>query len=372
MRYTIILLALILAACETSDKATKGITGSLENASGESVQLNQIKNNAAELIETVQTDENGNFAFAQKAGKFDFYTVVVGDQQIVLLTDSTENIKITGNAEDLLGTYNVKGSEHSGILREYYAGSSHYREQLDSIQQAFQAVAQVGTEEQRQELIDGFESVREDYAGYQIKFLEANSHSPACLSILGELNPEEHLDIFKKVQSGITDKFSDHLYYSMLSNQIAEAEKKMASASKLKPGSPAPEIELENPQGKVVPLSSLRGNVVLIDFWASWCKPCRVENPKVVKMYNEYKPQGFEIYGVSLDRDKGKWVEAIKQDGLTWPQVSDLQFWNSAAAQLYNVSSIPHTVLVDREGKIIASGLRGKALEDKVKESLAM
>ena len=190
---------------------------------------------------------------------------------------------------------------------------------------------------------------------------------------LGELKPEENLEIFKKVQKGIADTFSDHLYFSMLSNQIAEAEKRQAAASKLETGNQAPNIELPNPEGKVIPLSSLRGNVVMIDFWASWCKPCRRENPAIVKMYNEYKDQGFEIYGVSLDRDKEKWIRAIEQDNLTWAQVSDLKFWNSAAAaQEYNVSSIPHTVLIDREGKIIANGLRGRALEEKVKESLAM
>lgn len=371
IRYSIILLALIVSACGNQTQQKEGISGTLQNASGKTIELNHISNNSAVLIASTEVDENGNFTFGEKAGKFDFYTLVLGDQQIVLLTDSTEGISISGDADDLLGSYDIKGSEHSEILRDYYAGSSDFRQQLDSIQQAFQAVAQTGTEEERQKLIDSFEDIREDYAEYQIAFIKENSHSPACISILGELNPEENLEVFKAVQSGITEIFSDHLYYSMLSNQIAEAEKKIAAAGKLKPGSTAPEIELENPDGKVIPLSSLRGKVVLIDFWASWCKPCRIENPKVVKMYNEYKPQGFEIYGVSLDRDKGKWVDAIKQDGLTWPQVSDLQFWNSAAAQLYNVSSIPHTVLVDREGKIIASGLRGRALEEKVKESLA-
>lgn len=371
IRYSIVLLAVIISACGNQTQQKEGISGTLQNAAGKTISLNHINNNSAEPVGSTLVDESGNFAFEEKAGKFDFYTLVLDDQQIVLLTDSTEGISISGDANDLLSTYDVDGSEHSEILRNYYASSSDFRQQLDSVQQAFQAVAQTGTEDERQEIIDSFEKIRGEYSEYQIAFIKENNHSPACISILGELNPEENLDVFKSVQSGITEIFSDHLYYSMLSNQIAEAEKKIAAAGKLKPGSPAPEIELENPEGKVIPLSSLRGKVVLIDFWASWCKPCRVENPKVVRMYNEYKPQGFEIYGVSLDRDKGKWVDAIKQDGLTWPQVSDLQFWNSAAAQLYNVSSIPHTVLVDREGKIIASGLRGKALEDKVKESLA-
>jgi thiol-disulfide isomerase/thioredoxin len=115
-------------------------------------------------------------------------------------------------------------------------------------------------------------------------------------------------------------------------------------------------------------LSDLRGNYVLIDFWASWCKPCRMENPNVVRMYKKYSKDNFEIYGVSLDRNRAKWLQAIEADNLTWPHVSDLKFWNSAAAQLYNVQSIPFTVLIDPEGKVIDTKLRSRALERKMEE----
>ncbi|TVR39724.1 MAG: TlpA family protein disulfide reductase [Cryomorphaceae bacterium] len=365
-------LLFILAGCESSESGMAGISGQIENAAGEKIELNHIHNNAANLLEAAEIGPGGSFRFAEGPGMFDFYTVVVGDQQIVLLTDSTENVMITGDMEDLLGTYQVQGSKHSQILRDYYAGTQTFRTQLDSIQKAFQAIAMSGDEDAKQEMVDAFEDIREAYQRFQKEYVAKNTDSPACISILGEMNPEEHLELFKEVHKGIEPVFSSHIYYSMLGNQIAEAERKVSAMAKLSPGSEAPDIELADPNGKVIPLSSLRGKVVLIDFWASWCKPCRVENPKVVKMYNEMKDKGFEIYGVSLDRDKDKWVEAIQQDGLTWPQVSDLQFWNSAAAKLYNVSSIPHTVLIDRDGKIVASGLRGRALENKVEEMLAM
>jgi peroxiredoxin len=133
-------------------------------------------------------------------------------------------------------------------------------------------------------------------------------------------------------------------------------------------GETAPEITLPTPEGNELSLSDLRGKVVLIDFWASWCKPCRAENPNVVRVYNQYKDQGFEILGVSLDRSKEAWVQAIQQDNLTWKHVSDLQFWNSEAAQVYGVSSIPYTVLVDQEGNVIAERLRGGGLEAKLAE----
>lgn len=133
-------------------------------------------------------------------------------------------------------------------------------------------------------------------------------------------------------------------------------------------GAPAPDIVMNNPENEEVALSSLKGKVVLIDFWASWCGPCRRENPNVVKMYEKYKDHGFEIFGVSLDSSKDRWVQAIEADKLTWPHVSDLKGWKSSPAQVYGVRSIPTTVLVDAEGKILARNLRGPSLEAKLEE----
>jgi peroxiredoxin len=150
--------------------------------------------------------------------------------------------------------------------------------------------------------------------------------------------------------------------YVIKVKEIAEGMKKTAI------GAVAPDFTMNDPAGKPVQLSSLRGKVVMIDFWASWCKPCRQENPNVVKLYQKYNAKGFEIIGVSLDRGKEEWVQAIKDDQLSWIHVSDLQFWQNAAAQLYSVNSIPQSYLLDKEGKIIAKGLRGDQLAAKLNE----
>jgi thiol-disulfide isomerase/thioredoxin len=128
-------------------------------------------------------------------------------------------------------------------------------------------------------------------------------------------------------------------------------------------GAMAPEINLATPAGPNLALSSLRGKYVLIDFWASWCGPCRRENPNVVKTYAAYKDKGFEIFGVSLDQDRVAWLKAIETDKLVWKHVSDLKYWSSEGAQAYQVNSIPQTFLLDKEGRIIAKGLRGAALD---------
>jgi peroxiredoxin len=133
-------------------------------------------------------------------------------------------------------------------------------------------------------------------------------------------------------------------------------------------GQPFIDIVMEDPEGNIKKLSDLKGKLVLVDFWASWCRPCRQENPNVVALYNEYKVKNFDIFGVSFDNDGDKWKKAIDDDSLTWHHVSDLKGWNSAAGKLYGVRAIPHTVLVSPDGIILDKNLRGEELRKKVQE----
>jgi peroxiredoxin len=152
----------------------------------------------------------------------------------------------------------------------------------------------------------------------------------------------------------------------MLDNFIEQQIAQLKSSTEV--GDEAPDFSAATPDGGKLNLKSLRGKVVLIDFWASWCGPCRRENPFVVGVYNKYKSKGFDVLGVSLDTDGQKWKDAIAKDALTWNHISDLAGWSSAPAKLYKVTGIPHTVLVDQNGVIIAKNLRGAALEQKLKE----
>ncbi len=163
----------------------------------------------------------------------------------------------------------------------------------------------------------------------------------------------------EQVYAGMAKNLPASKYTKALDTRIKEEKP-------LSVGSDVPEIALAGENGEAIKLSSLRGKYVLIDFWASWCRPCRMENPNNVRLYNAYKEKGFEIYGVSLDNDKNAWAAAIKKDSLTWLHVSDLKGWQSSAARQFKVTSIPYTVLIDPQGKIIGKNLRGEALAAKL------
>ena len=174
---------------------------------------------------------------------------------------------------------------------------------------------------------------------------------------------EQYAPLYKKIRDALVGQYADNDFVRHIDSRLRSA---------LIAGMEAPDIALPNPQGDTLRLSALRGKVVLIDFWASWCGPCRRENPHVVRLYERFHDKGFEIFSVSLDQSRDKWLDAIQKDGLRWPcHVSDLRGWNSAAGRLYGISSIPATVLVDREGNILARNLRGAELERKLTEIFA-
>lgn len=187
------------------------------------------------------------------------------------------------------------------------------------------------------------------------------------------LNPTKDVDYFVKVDSSLSKLYPEYEPVTTLHQQLQEMLQNMRGDNEDTPeagiGKVAPEISLPSPEGDTIKLSSTRGSVVLLDFWASWCAPCRKENPNLVKAYNLYNKKGFTIFQVSLDKTKDAWVKGIQDDQLgRWTHVSDIQYWNSVVVPLYKIESIPTNFLLDKDGRIIASNLRGEQLQTKLAE----
>jgi peroxiredoxin len=199
------------------------------------------------------------------------------------------------------------------------------------------------------------------------KIADLIRQQPASLAVVellrsgNVLDKDQYFDVYKDAADKLTREIPENSHARAFIEQVKIMEQTSI-------GKVAPEIALPNPQGQIVKLSSLRGKYVLVDFWAKWCGPCRRENPTVVKAYNKFKDKGFTVLGVSLDRTREDWVQAIAEDGLTWTHVSDLKYFNSQAAADYNINAIPFSILLDPSGVIIAKNLRGPALEKKLAE----
>ncbi len=316
------------------------------------------------VVSTKVTSQDGSFSFKVAVSKLAIYRLYLTADNFIMLLMTGQDIDLQLNAEKLNLNPVISGSDDTRILYDMAIQSSLYDMQLDSLNKAFgEARKAPELSEQLPVIQSAYEKTSEKQLDFIRQKLMANPGSPATLFFIDKLSLDSDLDVFRKVSAALYAKYPEHSLVVDLKNRVELEEK-------LQPGNMAPEITLPDRDGKPVSLSSMRGKVVLIDFWASWCGPCRRDNPEVVRMYNRFKDKGFDIFGVSLDRDAASWLAAIEKDGLTWTHVSDLKYWQSAGAEAYGVKAIPHTVLIDREGKIIARKLRGKALEDKLEEIL--
>ncbi|WP_291137923.1 TlpA disulfide reductase family protein [Flavobacterium sp. UBA7663] len=216
-------------------------------------------------------------------------------------------------------------------------------------------------------LLKEYKKFQNEMNDYSKKFIKENPDAYLSVLLLENflmrqyLTPEEIKSYFEGLDKDVKETKSGKKIKTALD-----------SMSAIVIGKPAPNFSAPSPKGKTISLKESLGKVTIIDFWASWCGPCRAENPNVVALYNEFHPQGLNIIGVSLDKDATKWKDAIAKDGLVWSHVSNLKFWEDPIAKQYNVQSIPATFILDAKGNIVAKDLRGDALKAKVKELLGV
>lgn len=389
-KYLFVLLcaSTMFFACNNGDnKHSKEfiIKGDVKGAvNGQQIFLEELTPDNRIKLDSVKLN-NGQFLFRRTPTEIGFYLLSLDQNNFVtLLIDTCEQIQINADAKGLHKNYTLSGSKGSDIIRELNNRLGHNMNRVDSLSTVFNEKKDDKNFKNIKPKLDScFNKIFEDQQLFVKKTIDKNLNSLAILVALYQqlgrtplITPETDFNYFIKADSSLmkiypTNKHSLALHQSLTNIKRFKAESEIKQGS-LKIGAVAPDISLSNPKGKVISLSSLQGKVVLVDFWASWCKPCRAENPNNVKLYKKYKSKGFEIFGVSLDKEKSEWEQAIKKDGLEWTHVSDLGFWNSSAVKLYNVEGIPMTYLLDKKGKILAKGLTGDELEAKVKEALGL
>ncbi len=364
----LIILVFVLTACANQgNKSGKSenvtISGKVNKDVAGQITVEHAVENELKVIDTVSLNADKTFSFGLQVEEAGLYRINFYNKQMafLVLDEKHENVEIEVDGDRIEGVLTISGSPDTDHLMEIQKIKGSVKQYEQQIMPAFVKARQEGNMEEVEKIQMQF-MAKEKEINNQIKE-KIRGMGNSLAAVLGTqlLDPNADFPFLEE----IANKFENVLPNSMFTKELVT---KVNGMRKLAIGQPAPDIQLENPEGKVVPLSSLKGKYVMIDFWAAWCKPCRAENPNVVALYNKYKDKGFEVYGVSLDRKKDDWVKAIAQDGLEWTHVSDLQYFNSQAAQLYNIQAIPATYLLDKEGKIIAKNLRGLSLKSKLAE----
>lgn len=369
--FLIPIIVVLLAACGGNEAENHLLSGTIENGAGKTLYLDNVNGSESQRVATVEIRNDGTFTLDAKIKDRGFYRLgLTPSNYVLVILDSTEHVSIEAKADSLLKGVKFSNSKENELLAKYYVLMGQYRSSLDSLYNYYGPLAQKDT--LKADSLGVVFNAQNDvlkkrYASEARDLMSENIGLMANIYAFGFFNDNEiyySTDFFEKVLKPFEKGYDNNLQIKSLQTTISDFKE-------LAPGNMAPDIAMLTPAGEKVALSSLRGKLVLVDFWASWCAPCRKENPNVVAVYNKYKDKGFTVYSVSLDDNKESWLKAIKQDNLTWTHVSDLSGWNSLATKVYKFYEIPTSYLIGRDGKIVKRNLRGPDLELALKDYFA-
>jgi thiol-disulfide isomerase/thioredoxin len=362
----LLLLALLISGCKNNSVR---ISGKLENpVKGEYIFLDELMANELATVDSVKIGEDGNFKFELESTMPAFYLLKVNNSNFfTTLLVPGEKLKIEARFDSLNFPTSVSGSKGTEKMVEYNKALKNTVSKLMSLNDIYMTNSD---SPDLPKVIATLDSMAQQYLTeiniYTKRYIDENLSSLISLVALYQqvapqvyvLDPVKDIKYFVKVDSSLFSMYPDSPPVKSLHEQVQTLVSQTGTTSLLNTGDEAPEISLNSPDGKVITLSSTRGNIVLLDFWASWCNPCRQENPNLVKAYNQYHSKGFTIFQVSLDKTKEDWLKGIQGDKLgQWTHVSDLKYWSSAVVPLYKIESIPASFLLDKDGKIIAKNL---------------
>ena len=344
------------------------ISGEVKGAEGQTVSLKQYRNLQQDPVEVAATTvKDGKFTLKGNSPYPEFCQLYVGNQGPVQFFVENSDIRILMDMGNLAQA-KVTGSKENEVFMEFIDELEKFAQRQKQLSDSYIALStsSIAAPDAVANIRVQLEKLNADHTASMINFVQKYSGRVVTAFIVNSVNGLIQLVNFSQLEqmaNGFDARNGQSQWVKMLRDYVA-INKRTAI------GQPFPDITLKTPDDQPISISDYagKGKYVLLDFWAAWCGPCRNANPRVVELYKRYKDKGFEIVGISLDQNKEAWVKAIKDDQLAWPQMSDLLYWQSAAAKLYSVSSIPHTVLLDKDGKIIAKGLYADGLAAKLSE----
>ena len=365
--FSLIIVFTLLNSCQSNNSNTLRIKGEIDIDSQTSIYLIVADlNNQPVTLDTIISN-NGKFELETEIIEPNFYFLqIAGDNNTFpfIAESGTVNISLF---KDSLGLSKAKGTTSNDDFMRYKSETKKYIESLNGIGNDLQQAMILRDSLLAQDLQEQYKEVREQIQDYELDFLKASPNSLLSILILERFISSKviPIDEAKNLFDSLEERIKNTRSGKSVKNQLEQ------SVDSVEVGQIAPRFDGNSPSGKPFVFENSLAKVTIIDFWASWCRPCRIENPNLVQLYHRNKDRGLNIVGVSLDKERNKWLKAIEDDGLVWDHVSNLMFWNDPIAKLYKVSAIPATFVLDENGVIVARNLRGAALYKKIEELLS-